>query len=265
MTRTSRDTVAGIARRQWSDAWAGLKAIAPLMPGSAAFGLAFGAVVPAAGISAWTGMFASVSVVAGASQISVVESVRANAPAAIAVVTALIINARFALYSAALGPVFASFPRRWKLGLAHVMTDQAAVVALHHADRYPDPVRRRWFILGAALPFVLVWVVGTAVGVVAGPVIPESWQIGFIVPLMFIAVMVPALRRPEDLVGLATTSLVVLATRGLPFGLNVITGIVAGIVAGTAFAEVADARRARHGEHIDTVEEAAVHEAEGGL
>ena len=257
--------ILGIGRLQWADGWAGLKAIAPLMPGSAAFGLAFGALVPVAGINPWTGLFASVSVVAGASQISIVESVRANAPAIIAVLTALIINARFALYSAALGPVFAAFPRRWKLGLAHLMTDQAAVTALQHADKYPDPVRRRWFVLGGALPFVVVWVIGTLVGVMAGPVIPDAWQIGFIVPLMFLAVMVPTLRRTEDVVALGVTAVVVLGARGLPFGLNVIVGIVSGIVAGALWAEAADARRAKRGQHVDTVTESAEHEAEGGL
>lgn len=245
--------VMGIGRQQWADAWAGLKAISPLMPGLVAFGLAFGALVPAAGINGWTGLFASVTVVAGASQISIIESIRADAPAVIAVLTALIINARFALYSAALGPVFSGFPRRWKLGLAHVMTDQSAVISLHHAHRYPDPVRRRWFVLGAALPFVMVWVAGTVAGILAGPVIPDAWNIGFIVPLMFIAVMVPALKRPEELVGLGVTAAVVLASRGLPFGLNVLTGILAGIAAGTVFGEAADARRARRGEHQHTV------------
>ena len=250
-----------IGRQQWADAWAGLKAIAPLMAGSAAFGLAFGALITGAGVNGWTGLFASASVVAGASQISIVESIRADAPAVIAVLTALIINARFALYSAALGPVFAAFPLRWKLGLAHLMTDQAAVVALQNVDRYPDPVRRRWFVLGGALPFVLVWLVGTVIGIITGPIIPPSWNIGFIVPLMFIAVMVPVLRKPEELVGLGVTGAVVLLSQGLPFGLNVLTGIVAGLIAGSVFAEAADARRAKRGEHQDTVVEAAEHEA----
>ena len=251
----------GIGRQQWADAWAGLKAVAPLMPGAAAFGLAFGALVPTSGINPWTGIFASVSVVAGASQISVIESVKVDAPAFIAVLTALIINARFALYSAALGPMFSAFPRRWKLGLAHLMTDQSAVVALQHAHRYPDPARRRWFILGGALPFALVWLVGTVVGVLAGPIIPAAWNIGFIVPLMFIAVMVPVITKPEELVGLGVTAAVVLLAKGLPFGLNVLTGIIAGLIAGTFFAEFADARRSRRGERQDTVAEAAEHEA----
>ncbi len=257
--------ILGIGRLQWADAWAGLKAIAPLMPGSATFGLAFGALVPVAGIDPWTGLYASVTVVAGASQISVIESVRAGAPALIAVLTALIINARFALYSAALGPVFSAFPRRWKLGLAHLMTDQSAVVALQHAGDYPDPVRRRWFVLGGALPFVAVWIAGTAAGVVAGPIIPDAWQVGFIVPLMFIAVMVPALRRPEDVVALGVTGTVVIVSRGLPFGLNVLVGIVSGIALGSLWAEWYDARRRRSRRRVDTLAEAAEHEAEGGL
>lgn len=257
--------VLGIGRLQWADAWAGLKAIAPLMPGSAVFGLAFGALVPVAGINPWTGVYASATVVAGASQISAIESVRVGAPAVIAILTALIINARFALYSAALGPIFSAFPRRWKLGLAHLMTDQAAVVALHHADDYPDPVRRRWFVVGGALPFVTVWIIGSVAGIVAGPIIPDAWHIGFIVPLMFIAVMVPTLRRSEDVIALGVTGVVVLLSRGLPFGLNVLVGILSGLVAGTVWAEAVDARRRRSGEHIDTVAEAAEHEAEGGL
>ena len=232
MTSRARP-VLGIGPSQWDDAWAGLRAIGPLIPGSIVFGLAFGALIRVAGIDTWVGVFASVSVVGGASQIAVIEALRANAPAVIAVLTALVINARFALYSAALAPVFAAFPRRWQLGLAHLMTDQAAVVTLQHADRWPDPVRRRWFIVGGSLPFVVVWVIGTAAGAALGPVIPESWQIGFIVPLMFIAVLVPGLRDAPALTAVAASVAVVVIAKDLPYGLNVLLGAVAGIVLGS--------------------------------
>lgn len=237
--------VLGIGPQQWADAWAGLKAIGPLMVGSALFGLAFGALVRVAGIDPFAGAFASVSVVAGASQIAMVEALRAEAPAIIAILTAVLINARFALYSAALAPVWAAFPRRWRLGLSYIMTDQSAVVGLRHADDYPDPVRRRWFTLGAALPFVAVWVVGTVVGIALGPVIPDAWQIGFIVPLMFIAVLVPGLKRPAELVAIAVATAVVLAARGLPFALNVLAAIIAGMAAGAWWDTIAEKRAAR--------------------
>lgn len=240
----------GVGPQQRTDAWAGLKAIGPLMPGSALFGLAFGAVVRVAGVDPWAGMFASVTVVAGASQIAIVEAIRTGAPAIIAVITALIINARFALYSAALAPIWAAFPRRWRFGLAYLMTDQSAVVSLQNADDYPDPVRRRWFTMGAALPFVVIWWFGTAAGILLGPVIPAEWQIGFIVPLMFIAVMVPGLKRPAEFVTILVAAAVVLGGRGWPFGLNVFFGIIAGITAGALFEPWWDQRRAgRAGDH----------------
>jgi predicted branched-subunit amino acid permease len=237
--------VLGIGRQQWVDAWAGTKAISPLLVGSAAFGLAFGALVNVAGINPWAGASASVIVVAGASQIAMVEAVRAGAPAIIAILTAVLINARFALYSAALAPVWAGFPLRWKLLLSYLMTDQSAITSLQWADRYPDLVRRRWFTLGGAVPFVGVWVVGTVLGIVLGPVIPQQWQIGFIVPLMFIAVLVPGLKRPAELVTLAVATGTVLAARGLPYGLNVLAAIILGMIAGATWETIADARAAR--------------------
>lgn len=223
----------GIGPQQWRDFWTGTRAILPLIPGSAAFGLAFGALISVSGISAWTGNFASVSVVAGASQIAIVEQVRVGAPAVIAIMTALVINARFALYSAALAPVYSAFPLRWRLGLAHLMTDQAAVVSVLHAPMWPDPVRRRWFFLGVSLIFVAVWIMGTAAGIALGPVIPDAWQIGFIVPLMFIAVMVPALRSWPALTAAAVAVAVVVLLKDLPYGLNVLLGALAGIALGS--------------------------------
>ncbi len=229
----------GIGRRQSRDFWSGTKAIAPLIPGSVIFGLAFGALIPAAGIDLWVGPFASATVVAGASQFAIIEQLGADAPAAIAIFTALVINARFALYSTALAPVFQAFPRRWRYGLAHVMTDQAAVTILHHTDAWPDPVRRRWFALGAGLPFATTWVLGTVAGVLLGPVLPAAWQIGFIVPLMFISVLFPHLRTRPALVAAVVAVAVVVIARDLPYGLNVLLGALAGIGLGTIVPEPA--------------------------
>ena len=233
----------GIGAAQWSAAWDGLKAIGPLMVGSALFGMAFGALIRDADMNPWAGLFGSATVVAGASQIAIVEALKAGAPAAIAILTAILINARFALYSAALAPVWAVFPLKWRLGLAYIMTDQSAVVAMREAHE-PDPVRRRWFALGAAFPFVAVWILGTIVGLVLGPVIPQHWQVGFIVPLMFIAVLVPGLHKPSEVITIAGATVVVLLGRGWPYGLNVFFGIIAGMALGATFETWRDKRRA---------------------
>lgn len=228
-----RESWLGIGRLQWADAWAGFRAVLPLAPGAVIFGMAFGALVREMGLDAWIAPFASSTVVAGASQFAILEAVRVDAPGVVAVLTALVINTRLALYSAALAPVFAAFPRRWQMGIAYLTTDQSAAVTLQHADRWPDPVRRRWFAVGIALPFVLVWIAGTIAGVVLGPVIPDSWQIGFIVPLMFIAVMVPGLRSWPALTAAAVAVAVVVGFREAPYGLNVLFGALAGIGVGS--------------------------------
>lgn len=222
-----------IGPQQWRDFWKGAASIAPLMPGSVMFGMAFGALIDVVGLPGWLAPYASSTVTAGASQIAIVEALRQDAPAVIAILTALVINARLALYSAALAPVFSAFPRRWQLGLAYLMTDQSAAVSVLRADQWPDPVRRRWFILGVSGPFVLVWILGTAAGVVLGPVIPDAWQIGFIVPLMFIAVMVPALTTWPAVAAAAISTAVVLILKDLPYGLNVLVGALAGIGLGS--------------------------------
>ncbi|WP_062136561.1 AzlC family ABC transporter permease [Demequina aestuarii] len=226
-----------IGAQQWRDIWAGIRAIAPLMPGAVVFGMAFGALIQVVGLPGWMAPYASSTVTAGASQIAIVEALRQGAPAIIAIVTALVINARLALYSAALAPVFSAFPLRWRLGLAYLMTDQSAAVSVLTAGAWPDPVRRRWFILGVSGPFVVVWILGTAAGVVLGPVIPESWQIGFIVPLMFIAVLVPALRTWPAVAATGISITVVLALKDVPYGLNVLIGALAGIGLGALVPE----------------------------
>lgn len=239
-----RKSLFGIGMQQWSAARDGLKAIGPLMVGSALFGLAFGALIRDSDMNPWAGLFGTMTVVAGASQIALVEALKAGSPAFIAILTAILINARFALYSAALAPVWSAFPLRWRLGLAYLMTDQSAVVAMREADE-PDPIRRRWFALGAALPFVVVWVLGTMLGLILGPVIPEHWQVGFIVPLMFIAVLVPGLRRPAEIVAIAGAAAVVLAGHNWPYGLNLFFGIIAGMALGATFEAWWERRRAR--------------------
>ncbi|WP_061963021.1 AzlC family ABC transporter permease [Demequina aurantiaca] len=222
----------GVGRTQWVDFAAGARAIAPLDPGSFVFGLAVGALVQVSGYNSVVGMSGSLLVNAGASQIAIMEGLRIGAPLVVVVLTALVINSRLALYSAAVSPAYSGFPRRWKLGLAYLMTDQAAAITLQYQDRYPDPVRRRWFVLGASLTFSCAWFVGTAAGILLGPVIPSAWQIGFIVPLMFISLMVPSLRHRAEVVAAVTAIVVAVVFKDLPLGLNVIAAALAGIGVG---------------------------------
>ena len=225
-------TVVGIGPRQQRDLWTGTKAIAPLLPSAVLFGLAFGALVRDVGVEPWVGPLGSATVVAGTAQIAILEQLRLDAPLGIVVLTALVINARFALYSAALAPLFAAYPRRWRYGLVFMATDQASITMLTTAEEYPDPVRRRWVSLGAAGSFFAAWIVATVAGVALGPTIPPEWQIGFTVPLVFLALIVPTLRSYPSVVAAVVAAIAVVLLRELPFGLNVLLAALAGIAVG---------------------------------
>ena len=215
---------------------AGARAIVPLTVAVLPFGLVYGVAVSRSTVPDWQGGLASALIIAGAAQFALIDLIDAGAPWIVAVGTALIINLRFAMYSAALAPSFGAFPARWRYPLPHLMTDQTAVTSLFDFERHTDPVHRRWFFLGAALPFSGVWILGTWTGILFGAGIPDSWQLGLAVPLVFIALAVPAVRDRPSLVAATVGAGGCLLASPLPHSLGVILGALAGVGAGLAVA-----------------------------
>lgn len=196
------------------------------------FGMVYGVAVTQADVGALPGALGSVAIFAGASQLSLVDLHSEGAYWAVAVGTALVINARFLLYSAAVAPSFAEFPPRSRFALAHLMTDQAVTLSLLEFETETDPVMRRGFFLGAAMTLFVVWQIGTIIGILAGAQIPERLQLGFIIPLMFTALVAPALRDRPGVVAVLVSVAVTIAAHGLPAGTNILLGALAGVGAG---------------------------------
>ncbi len=211
---------------------AGLTTAWPLALAALPFGLVYGTAVAESRIAGWVGIAGSWLVIAGAAQLSLVSLIDADAAWTVAVGTALVINARFVLYSAALAPAFSEFPHRWRWGLPYLMTDQAASMGLAYFETEQLPYKRRWFFLSAGLLFTAGWWVGTVAGVALGATIPAGIDIAFAVPAMFIALLVPNLTgRPAIVAAIVAAATTVIAAP-LPNGLNIIVGALAGIAVG---------------------------------
>mgnify|MGYP005850257709 CR=1 FL=1 len=219
------------------DLLAGVRDVSPLLLGIAPFALVTGIASVEVGFSLIQALGLSVIVFAGASQLAALELLGENAPLAVVIGTAIVINLRVVMYSASIAPHFADYGRRARAALAYFLTDQA--YALSVAEFAENDERSRWkYYLGAAGSLWVVWVIGTVAGVVLGAGVPEAWGLTFAVPLVFLALLVPAMKdRPTTAAGVVGGAAAVLAA-GLPLNLGLLAGAVSGILAGAIVEEV---------------------------
>lgn len=215
---------------------AGVTAIAPVLLGVLPFGLAAGVVTVEAGYGVTETAGHSMLIFAGASQIAAVSLLGDGAPVAVVVLTVLVINLRMLMYAASLAPHMADVPLRRRLVGAYLLTDQAYAVSIVHY-REPATADERWgFYLGAALTLWLPWQLSTVTGALVGASLPEDLPLAFAVPLMFLALLVPAVTDRATLAAATTSAVIATLAAGLPSNLGMLTGAFVGIVVGTVVA-----------------------------
>ena len=213
---------------------AGGRAILPLAIGVFPFGMAYGVAVVESSMNDLVGVLASFIVLAGAAQLAIVDLIDEGAPWFIVVGTALVVNARFMMYSGALAPSFSEYPRRSRLALAHFLTDQATVTSLLYNERERDARLRLGYYFGAGFTFAVSWWVGTLIGTLIGASVPPEFQVGFAVPLMFVALAVPSVKDRAGLIAACVGFAVTLIARDAPMNTGLLIGATAGIVFGMA-------------------------------
>ncbi len=216
-------------RVTWSD---GVRAVSPILLGVIPFGLIFGVTAANADVPILAAWASSFIVFAGASQIAIVEVLDGGGAPAIAVLTAVIINARMLMYSADMGRYTANEPLTTKISVAYLLTDQIYLVTAH---QFPDPSKAvgwvRFYIAGG-LTMWITWQITTTTGILLGAALPESWSLEFAIPLTFMALLVLAVKDRPGLVAAVVGGSAAVAAIGLPYHLGLLVGTVAGISAG---------------------------------
>ncbi|MGY2895694.1 AzlC family ABC transporter permease [Deinococcus sp. UYEF24] len=209
--------------------WRGLRAFAPLIPGVVPFSMVAGIAAVQAGFTPAQSIGFSLIGYAGSAQLVASQMVAAHAPVGLIVLSSLVVNLRFAIYSASMLPLFAQVPlvRRWPL--AYGLTDQAYAVTMGRPATESHPAA---YYAGAALLMWLTWQLGTAIGALLGARIPASWPLDFAVPLSFIALLIPVLLTRPQVLAAVVSALVAVSAHGLPFRLNLILGAACGVAIG---------------------------------
>lgn len=211
----------------------GIKQELPIAAGVVPFGMIFGVIAVGAGIPPWLAQAMSFIVFAGSAQFIGAQLIAMSTPAAIVLLTTLVVNARHVLYSASVAPHLKSLSPAWRTLLAYLLTDEAyAVTILHFQSELGDRETQHWFMLGAGLTLWTAWQLSTAVGVFLGAQIPAAWALDFTLALTFIGLVVPALRHRADVAAAVVAGLVALLADGLPYHLNLLLAAFAGMSAG---------------------------------
>lgn len=218
---------------------------APLQLGVIPFGMLYGIGALAVGMPVWLAQLTSMLVFAGAAQLVIVQMLGAAAGALPIALTAVLLNLRHMLYSASVAEHVRHLPRRWRVLLAYLLTDEAYAVAILRYARPagPGPDLRHWYFLGCGLTLWGCWQLSTALGIAFGARIPPEWDIDFAVPLTFIALLTLLVKERAGQAAALVAALAVLALAALPYRLGLVLAIVLGLLAGAAVARRGEARR----------------------
>ena len=215
----------------------GFRDFAPIIAGVIPFGAIAGIAAVDAGMTIAQAIGMSVIVLAGASQLATIELLGQDAALVTIVFTALVINARFVMYSASLASYAKPLPSAQKASMAYLLTDQAYAFSINRfTDRTEAPPVRYAYYLGVGLTLWVVWQISTAAGALLGAFVPEGLSLDFAIPLVFIALLVPALRDRSDALAAVTAGVVAVAAAGLPYNLSLISAAIAGVAAGVVLA-----------------------------
>jgi 4-azaleucine resistance transporter AzlC len=212
---------------------AGVRSILPILLGVFPFGVIAGVAAIEAGLGTLQAIALSPIVFAGASQLATVDLIARDAAPVVIVLTALVINARFGMYSASLAPWLRGLRPSSKALAAYLLTDQAFAVSVIHFERDQNDLGLRTaYFFGAATPLWVTWQVSSVVGVVIGSGVPPEWSLDFAIPLVFMALLFPAVKDRGTRVAAVVAALAAVALIGLPLNLGLLAAATLGITAG---------------------------------
>lgn len=225
-----REPAAGRRPSLGAGASAGVRDILPVATAVAPFAVVLGVAIDAASVHDVAGGLLAPVVYAGASQFAAMSVVDAGGTLLAAAGTGLVINARVAMYGAALASRFRGQPAWFRWIAPWTIVDQTFALASARKEDGAGWFRSYWAAISLVLGLVYTAMVG--VGIVAGPVVGRVADLRLTVPALFVAMLVPKLRHRPHLVAAVVGAVTAALALALPHGLGLPLGALAGAVAG---------------------------------
>lgn len=214
----------------------GLGASLPIVMGYFPIAFSFGVAASRAGFTEVEAFALSLIIYAGASQFLALALLSSGAPVLVSAFTLIAMNLRHVLYGPALmreagEKATTRHAWAWAWGLTDEVFGQA-LGALVRGQRFSEP-----YMLGLGLGAYAAWVSGTVVGAFAGGGALEGWPalsagLGFMLPALFLALLLSILSRRQVPVIAVAAAATVAGTLALSSTSGILLGMLAGALAG---------------------------------
>jgi 4-azaleucine resistance transporter AzlC len=208
-----------------------------------AYGVSFGVLSVAAGLSVAQTSVMSLLVFTGASQFAAVGVVASGGAALAALAPALVLAGRNAIYGFALVPILRG-SRLARAAQAQLVIDESTAMA----RAQDDPAAAHRAFLATGLSIFVFWNLGTLAGALVGSGLGDPRALGLdaMFPAAFVALLAPQLRKPGARTAAVAGALIALvliplAPVGVPI-LVAVLGVVPGVLAARRLAAAHDDR-----------------------
>ena len=212
----------------------GFKLMLPMSVGLLPWAIVTGVAMRSIGLSPVEAMGMNLIVYAGTAQLGTLPLIASGAPLWLIWLTALVLNLRFVIFSAAIAPAFQGQSWARRIASSYLLVDGIFILCSERLFRSDDPHWRWGFFVAPAIWCWCVWQVGALFGVLGAGAIPKDWSLEFMTTIALMVMLAPMARERTMLVAAAAGGLGAVALRGLPLKLGLIAGIAVGIAAGFA-------------------------------
>ncbi len=171
----------------------------PIQIGVFPFGIIYGIIAIESGLS-WLQAFLMSSIIfAGASQIAFTKLYLIVSP--LTLLTSIIaINMRHLLYGLSINEYLKTLSLRWRISLSYLLTDEAYAVSIKYFYKNKNQEFFHYHLLGSGLTLFITWQLSSLMGIFFGEKIPNFLNLEFIIPLSFIAIIIPILKNKNEVI-----------------------------------------------------------------
>ena len=196
------------------------------------FGIIYGIMAIESGLTPMQAFLMSSIIFGGASQIAFVQLISNATPFGVLVTTVGAINSRHFLYSISMMEFLKNLSIKWRIVLAYLLTDEAYAISIRRFINEPNTSFLHFHLLGTGITLFFSWQISTFIGVLLGGDLPQFLDLQFIIPLTFIAIIIPMIKSISTFLVVIASAFSGLILKSLDINFWIIVSGMIGVLVG---------------------------------